>query len=433
VYERSNVVGKGLNTGWLDENEISTLTKEGLERLPLDGKRVLVIVPDHTRTMPLPLFFRLLVDNLLPRVQVLNFLVALGTHPPMSEDAILNMFGITRGEKATRYLNIGIYNHEWDNPAALTTLGTLQAEELSAISQGMLRQDVPVRLNRLILEHDHLLVCGPVFPHEVVGFSGGNKYFFPGIAGADIINLTHWLGALITSYKIIGHRDTPVRRLIDKAATLIPRPRHALCSVVDAVEENGKHEARLAGLFIGSPEAAFSEAAELSARRHIIWCDHPYQRVLSVLPEMYDELWVGAKGMYKLEPVIADGGEVIIYAPHLAEISVVHGQLIRQIGYHVRDYFLKQWEQFSGYPWSVLAHSTHLRGMGTYENGLERPRIQVTLATGIPKDVCRKVNLGYCDPASINLEDWAGREDEGILLVPCAGEFLFRLKADAHA
>ncbi len=360
MSESRDVIGKGLDVGWLGDDEISTLVNEGLDALPLDGKRVLILVPDHTRTMPLPLFFRLLVDNLLPKVKVLNFLVALGTHPPMSENAILNMFAITRAEKATRYRNIGIYNHEWNNPAALTTLGIIPAEELSAISHGMLRQDMPVKINRLILDHDHVLVCGPVFPHEVVGFSGGNKYFIPGIAGAEILNLTHWLGALMTSYKIIGHLDTPVRQIIDRAAMLIPCPRHALCSVVDGVEENGGHEARLAGLFFGSPEVAFGEAAALSARRHIIWCDHPYQKVLSVLPDIYDELWVGAKGMYKLEPVIADGGEVIIYAPHLKEISVVHGQLIRQIGYHVRDYFLKQWEQFSGYPLSVLAHSTHL-------------------------------------------------------------------------
>jgi nickel-dependent lactate racemase len=433
MTENSAVIGKGLNTGWLEEDEISNLMELGLDQLPVDGKRVLVIVPDHTRTMPLPFFFQFLIKNLLPRVQVLNFLIALGTHPRMSEDSICSLFGISRAEKASLSEKVKIYNHEWDNPSALTSLGILKGDELSVISQGMLRQDVPVRLNRLILDHDHLLICGPVFPHEVAGFSGGNKYFVPGIAGPDIINLTHWLGALITSYKIIGHSDTPVRQIIDRAAALIPRPRHAVCSVVDAVEINGKTEAKLAGIFIGPPEASFSAAAQLSARRHIIWCDHPYQRVLSILPEMYSELWVGAKGMYKLEPVIADAGEVIIYAPHLKEISVVHGKLIRQIGYHVRDYFLKQWDNFSDYPLSVLAHSTHLRGIGTYENGLEKPRIQVALATGIPEDICRKVNLGYYDPAGIHFEDWVGREDDGILMVPRAGEFLFKLKADIDA
>jgi hypothetical protein len=129
-----------------------------------------------------------------------------------------------------------------------------------------------------------------------------------------------------------------------------------------------------------------------------------------------------------MEPVIADGGEVIIYAPHIREFSVVHGKIIRQIGYHVRDYFVKQWDRFADYPWGVLAHSTHLRGIGTYENGIEHPRIQVTLATGISEEECRQVNLGYRDPATIDPQEWAGRESEGVLLVPRAGEYLYRLR-----
>jgi len=145
-----------------------------------------------------------------------------------------------------------------------------------------------------------------------------------------------------------------------------------------------------------------------------------------VLPGMYEEIWVGSKGMYKTEPVVADGGEVILYAPHIHEISVVHGAVIRQIGYHVRDYFVKQWDQFKHLPWAVLAHSTHVKGLGNYENGIECPRIQVTLATGISPEICREVNLGYRDPASIHPDEWANREDEGILLVPHAGETLYR-------
>jgi len=177
------------------------------------------------------------------------------------------------------------------------------------------------------------------------------------------------------------------------------------------------------------PEEAYDSAADLSSQVHIKWVDKPYQRVLSVLPEMYDEIWVGAKGMYKMEPVIADGGEVIIYAPHIRELSVVHGQVLREVGYHVREYFTKQWDRFKDYPWGVLAHSTHLRGGGTYDdNGVEHPRINVTLATGISEAECRQVNLGYCDPASIDMKEWANREDEGILLVPRAGEFLYRVK-----
>jgi nickel-dependent lactate racemase len=184
----------------------------------------------------------------------------------------------------------------------------------------------------------------------------------------------------------------------------------------------------LVGLFAGTPETAWDAASELSHRVHITHKDKPFKTVLSCAPAMYDEIWVAGKCMYKLEPVVADGGELIIYAPHVHEVSITHGKLIEEIGYHCRDYFLQQWDKFKHYPWGVLAHSTHVRGIGKMENGVEKCRIKVTLATGIPEATCKKINLGYRDPKSIRMEDFANREDEGVLLVPKAGEMLFRLK-----
>jgi lactate racemase len=415
-----SVLGNGTPHQFLTEEQVKSIIIQGLDSLNLTAKRVLIIIPDSTRTMPLPLFFREITGHLQGKASQLDFLVALGTHPAMSEEALLRLVGITAEEKATRYANIQLLNHAWKDPQALTLLGSIPSSEILGLSNGLLEMEVPVRLNRLILDYDQIIICGPVFPHEVVGFSGGNKYFFPGIAGSDIIDFTHWLGALITSYATIGTKDTPMRRVINRASAMIPIPRHALCSVVS-------HEG-ISGVFFGPPEEAFSAAADLSAQVHVHWIDKPYRQVLSVLPTMYDEIWVGAKGMYKMEPAIADGGEVIIYAPHIREFSLVHGKVIREIGYHVRDYFVKQWDRFKEYPWGVLAHSTHLRGIGTYENGIECPRIQVTLATAIPEDECRRVNLGYLNPASIDPQQWAGRESEGVLLVPRAGEYLYRLR-----
>jgi nickel-dependent lactate racemase len=351
----------------------------------------------------------------------LDFLVALGTHPAMNSDAIDHLVGMTSEERASKFPGVKIFNHRWDLEATFTTLGTISESESLELSRGLLSVQVPVRINRQVLEHDLVVICGPVFPHEVVGFSGGNKYFSPGISGPEIINFTHWLGALITSYEIIGTKVTPVRDVIDRVAEMIPTPKLAINMVV-------KNDA-LAGLFIGEPRAAWSAAADLSAQVHIRYMQHPFRRVLSVLPHMYDDIWTGAKGMYKLEPVVAEGGELIIYAPHISEISYTHGKIIDQIGYHVRDYFIKQWERYKDFPWGVLAHATHLRGIGTYEDGVERPRISVTLATGIPRQRCEKLNLGYLDPQSIDPQEWARREAEGILLVPKAGETLYRLES----
>jgi nickel-dependent lactate racemase len=350
-------------------------------------------------------------------------MIALGTHPPMSEKAILRRLEMTAEERPTEYRKVRLLNHAWDDPAALANIGTIKAAEIAALSGGLFEQDVDVRINRAVFDYDQLVIVGPVFPHEVVGFSGGNKYLFPGISGPEVLNFFHWLGAVITNPKIIGNKHTPVRRVVDRAAALVPVPKFAFCMVV--------HEGGLAGLYAGTPEAAWEKAADLSARLHIIYKDRQFNTVLSCAPPMYDDIWVGGKCMYKLEPVVADGGELIICGPHIREISLTHGKAITRLGYHVRDYFLKQWQRFRDEPWGILAHSTHVRGTGTYENGVERPRIKVTLATQIPESVCQAINLGYRDPQSIVVADYQNREDEGVLCVPKAGETLYRLRDNA--
>jgi nickel-dependent lactate racemase len=387
------------------------------------GKRLLLVVPDATRTAPMPLLFDTLFKHLRSVVASFDVMIALGTHPPMSEAQICKLLGIDEKERPRLFYQTEFINHEWDNPDALLTLGTLSKKDTEAVSGGLLSMEVPVQINRRIKDYDRLLVVGPVFPHEVVGFSGGNKYFFPGIAGPELLNFFHWLGALITNVGIIGVKSTPVRDVVNMAAKLIPVERRALTFVVTS-----DGTARLHGMFYGTPEDAWSQAADLSAITHIKRVPKPFKTVLSCAPLMYDEVWVAGKCMYKLEPVVADGGELIIYAPHMHEVSVTHGKLIKEVGYHCRDYFTKQWDTFKHYPWGVLAHSTHVRGGGTYENGVEKCRVQVTLASQIPEKVCREINLGYRDPASIEIEDYANREDEGILLVRKAGEQLYRLK-----
>jgi nickel-dependent lactate racemase len=415
------LIGKGSTDGYLSNDDVRAIVAEATSTTEIDGKRVLLLIPDGTRTMPMPMMFSIFDELLRPRVKALDYLVALGTHTPMSDEQLSRLVG--RAVVSGKCGPSRVMNHLWDKPETFVELGVIPASEIGEISGRLMSQDVVVRLNRTILDYDHIIVCGPVFPHEVVGFSGGNKYFFPGIAGPEIINFTHWLGAVITSYKVIGAGYTPVRAVIDRAAQLIPRPASCFAFVVT---RDG-----IAGLFYGAAPDAWAAAAHLSAQKHITYVEKPFQRVLSVMPEMYDDLWTAAKGMYKTEPVVADGGEVIIYNPRLAEVSYTHGKLIGEVGYHCRDYFIKQWDRFKSYPGAVLAHSTHVKGLGEYDaaTGVETPRVQVTLATAIPEERCRHINLGYIDPKSINLADWRDREAEGILLVPHAGESLYRLKA----
>jgi nickel-dependent lactate racemase len=384
------------------------------------GKRILLIVPDGTRTAPIGPVFKEIFARIGEATSALDVLVALGTHQPMSEEAICARLDLSLEERQGLYGKTRFFNHQWDNPAALTLVGTIPADEIRSLSGGLFGMEVEVRINRLVFEYDQVIIIGPVFPHEVVGFSGGNKYLFPGVSGPEILNFFHWLGAVVTNPLIIGNKWTPVRRVVDRAGSMVRVPKLCFALVVDGP--------RLAGIFAGSPEAAWEQASELSRSKHITYKDHPYATVLSCAPKMYNELWTGGKCMYKLEPVVADGGELIIYAPHITEICAAHGRIIAELGYHCRDYFLKQWDRFKHHPWGVIAHSTHVRGIGTFENGIERCRIRVTLATGISEEACRRISLGYRDPASIRTDDFAGREDEGVLLVPKAGEMLYQLK-----
>lgn len=415
----STIESKKLET--MSEEAVRTWIQENVVLEDFVGKKVLMVVPDATRTAPLPLLFDELHRLLKPKTEALDVIFALGTHPPMSEAQMCKLLGIDETERQRLFFQLGLFNHEWDEDERLTQLGVLTEDDTDEISGGLMREEVPVKINKRILDYDMLFVVGPVFPHEVVGFSGGNKYFFPGISGPEVLNFFHWLGALITNASIIGVKDTPVRRVVDRAAKLIPCEKRAMTFVVAP-------DASLYGLSYGTPEFAWNAAADLSSQVHIKWQDKPFKQVLSCAPEMYDELWVAGKCMYKLEPVVADGGELIIYAPHLSEISITHGDLIREIGYHVRDYFVKQPEKFSHIPRGVLAHSTHVRGGGAFEDGVEYPRVNVTLASQIPKEVCEEISLGYRDPETIDIESFANREDEGILLVRKAGEHLYRLK-----
>ena len=381
---------------------------------------MLLVVPDQTRSCPLGLLFRLIHDAVGSLVRQLDVIIALGTHPPMTQEQINTRLEIKPEERATRYAKVKFLNHAWDDPSQLTEVGRLERSEISALTDGLFEMDIPVRCNKIVHAYDTAIVVGPVFPHEVVGFSGGTKYVFPGISGPEVLNFFHWLGAVITNPRVIGKKWTPVRAVVDKSASLLPLERKAFCMVVEGRD--------LLGLYAGTPEEAWSAAADHSEKVHIIRTPRSYHTVLSCAPAMYDELWVGGKCMYKLEPALADGAELIIYAPHIHHVSITHGEIIRRIGYHTRDYFLKQWDRFKNEPWGILAHSTHVKGIGTYENGVERPRVNVVLATGIPEAECRAINLGYRDPASIRAGDFTNREDEGILHVPKAGEMLYRWK-----
>jgi nickel-dependent lactate racemase len=404
----------------LSEEQIRQIIEETVKAALVEEKRILVLTPDATRTCPLPQMIRLLQEHLCPLVDRLDFMVALGTHTPLNDERIRSLYGLD-DERMQAYRNCAYLNHRWDQPDTMVRIGWIEEEEIHSLSGGRLKERVPIDINRMIFEYDLILVCGPVFPHEVVGYSGGAKYLFPGISGGEFLHAFHWLGAIVTCFGTIGVKHTPVREVINRAMGLIDVEVRCLSMVVKSQEE-------LYGLYGGGYREAWERAADLSEQVHVIEKEQPFTTVFGICPPMYDEIWTGGKVMYKLEQVVADGGRLIIYAPHITEVSRTWGSDIEKIGYHIVDYFLEQPGKFPGIPRGVLAHSTHVRGIGTMENGTEKPRIEVILASRIPPETCSKINLGYLDPDTLDPEDYRGREDESILLVEKAGEILHRVK-----
>ena len=412
--------GFGSAEAVLSSDEIREIVAAALPESKTRNKRLLVLTPDTTRTCPLPEMVRALQDVAGSVAARLDFMIALGTHTPLADEKILELYGIEEDQRSS-FTKSSFLNHRWDLDETMTRIGWIESEEIEHLSGGRLKERVPVDINRAIFDYDLIVICGPVFPHEVVGYSGGAKYLFPGISGGEFLHAFHWLGAVVTCAGTIGIKHTPVREVINRAMDLIDTEVCCLSMVV-------KTQSELYGLYGGDYKDAWSAAADLSEQVHVVEKKRAYPTVFGVCPPMYDEIWTGGKVMYKLEQVVADGGKLIIYAPHITEVSRTWGADIERIGYHVVDFFLEQPGKFSDIPRGVLAHSTHVRGTGVMKDGIEKPRIEVVIASQIPPETCAKINLGYLDPDSINPDEFRNREAEGVLFVEKAGEILHRVK-----
>jgi nickel-dependent lactate racemase len=402
----------------VERAELAEVLSAGLDRLGVHERRVLLVVPDDTRELPMPLLFDALVRSLRPRARSLALLVALGTHHPMSRGALARHLGAPLESDGT-CAGVPVVQHAWQDPQAIVRVGTIAREEVRSLSGGRLDGDIPVEVNRAVLEADFVLLVGPVFPHELIGFSGGHKYLFPGVSGPAMIHQTHWLGVLITNLQINGRRDTPPRALIESAARMVPTERAGLWL--------GMQGGRTRGIFLGPVRESWDAAVDLSSRLNVVWTPRAYHTVVATVPKRFDDLWTGSKSMTTLEPVVEDGGTLVLIAPHITEPAAAHGDWHERIGYHVRDWLLANLDRFADVPRVVLGDVTLLAGSGSCRGGVERRRIHVKVASGISEERCRRMGLEWADPAAYPLEALEGREKEGILVVREAGETLYRL------
>ena len=405
----------------IDGLDLSILTEIVHEALDViqPGERVLAIIPDKTRDDNTHQLFPVASEFLTKRgVASFDALVAQGTHPPMSESQKLSKIGCAN-------FSGQLFDHRWDDPDELIMLGELTAETVNDLTNGLISQSVPVSLNKLLAAgiYDTVLVFGATVPHEVAGFAGGAKYFFPGVAGPELTHTTHWLGALAGIENIIGQVDTPTRRLIEAATDLVPARIISLNTVVS----RNDGELVTYALFAGEIREAFRRATEVSRRIHIRYTDRKYKRVVALLDPHYDELWVGGKASYKLGAIIEEGGELIIYAPHLTKLSETHGALIEKYGYapleSVRDMLGVSQELRENL--CIAAHLAHVAYAGRLDDdGKIVPRYKITMASGLDEETCRRVNLGYIDYRSFDYESM--RSDPDTLIVPDAGRDLYQ-------
>ena len=415
-------VGEGSPSSDLTERELATVVRQALEPIR-QQERVLAVVPDKTRDDNTDILFPIAAEILKERgVATFDALIAQGTHPAMSDEQKRAKVGFP---SAT--FEGCLFDHRWDLPEELVTLGELSEATVASLTNGLITHAVPVTLNKLLAPgtYDTVLVFGATVPHEVAGFAGGAKYFFPGVAGPELTHSTHWLGALAGIENIIGQAETPTRHLIEAAADLIDAQIISLNTVV-----NRERDGRLVchALFAGDIREAFRRAVEVSQQVHIRYTGRKYKTVVALLDRHYDELWVGGKASYKLGGIIEDGGELIIFAPHLTKISETHGALIEKYGYapleSVRDMLGVSQELRENL--CIAAHLAHVAYAGRLdEGGRIVPRYCITMATGLDEATCRKVNLGFLDYQTFDYEKL--RDDPNALIVNDAGRDLYRV------
>lgn len=421
VKSANSVVGFGSADADLDSATLRRILEESLAKISA-GECVLAIIPDKTRDDNTPELFPSVCAILEKRgVEKFDALVAQGTHAAMSAAEKLAKVGLNETNK--KIFKGKIFDHNWDAPEELTTIGELSAARVGAITDGLFNEAIPLTINKLLAEniYDTALIFGATVPHEVAGFAGGAKYFFPGVSGAELTHATHWLGALAGIEAVIGRVETPTRHLIEAAAEFIPA---RIISLNSVVSRNAENRLRTHALFCGDVKTAFRQAAEVSSKVHVKYTNRQYKRVVALLDEHYDEMWTGGKASYRLGAIVEEGGELIIYAPHLRCFSDTHGWLIEKYGYAPLEKVREMIAEFDELKNNlcVAAHLAHVAYAARADQS-HQPRYRITLASQISETDCRLVGFNFLDYKTFSRADY--ENDYDTLIVENAGRDLY--------
>lgn len=315
----------GSETAALSSEDLKNGLFTALEKL---GKRekVLVVPPDYTRFHSRAGELTSMIYNYYGK-KLTDILPALGTHSPMNQREIGDMFPT---------IPLELFRiHDWRKD--VVTVGTVPAEFVSEITDKAVIFSWPAQLNKLVINggHDLILSVGQVVPHEVIGMANYNKNLFVGTGGAEAINKSHYIGAVYGMERIMGRADNPVRKLLNYASThFINELPVVYVQTVIGRDKTGKLVVK--GLFIGDDEEVFLLAAELSLKVNFTTLDKPLKKVVVYLdPAEFKSTWLGNKSIYRTRMAMADGGELIIIAPGVKEFGEDKeiDRLIRKYGY----------------------------------------------------------------------------------------------------
>lgn len=418
------------NLNGIEKKDLRAFIIKNLKRLP-DTKKVLILFPDYTRIDFTDLIAPLILEKY--KDSKVDFLNAGGTHRPMTDAEFRDKLGVDLDSKG-----LGFLNHNFSSPKDLVTIGNIPEKLISEKTERQLNTDIDVTINKLIFsDYEAIIALSGTVPHEAAGYSGGLKIFFPGISGSGVIDLFHWAAVLVGIPSIIGTVDNNARDIINAACKVIFDKIKAPVYSFNMVSTTEEEKIIPIGLYIDSEYKGFLSAYEAasiaSSRVHVKYIESPLSQVVQVIPENYDEVWLAGKGSYKLQRpgVMQEGGEIIIFAPHIKCFHTNPGieADLYSLGYHCRNRICSLIEGGATLSKNAAAHLINVCGPGVFDPSTRKEELhfKVTLATSIPEEECRKIGLGYRDPSTIRKDNFTG---PGKLWIKEGAKYLYDIKRE---
>ena len=347
-------------------------------------KKILIIPPDFTRFYSMSGKITSMLYKRLKDICTIDILPALGTHMPMTDKELDEMF---EGIPHDRF-----FIHDWKND--VVKIGEVPKDFVYEVSEGLVNEKIDVEVNKRFLDksYDLIISIGQVVPHEVVGMANYSKNIFVGIGGNSMINKSHMLGAFYGMERMMGRDYSPVRKVFDYAQEKFISS-FPLFYIFTVTTQNGA-SADIHGLYAGNGRDAFEEALKDSQQKNFTFLDEEPEKIVVYLDEReFKTTWLGNKAIYRTRMAIAKGGDLIILAPEVKRFGedAENDRLIRKYGYIGRENILKKADENDDLKsnLSVAAHIIH---------GSSDGKFNITYAVRhMTKEEIENANFNYMD------------------------------------